>query len=294
MLALFLISLPALALADTAGTGAGNGSGSGGVGGGGLGGIIVVSSSAPATTAQPPAGPVVTSPGSPTTTDPDQWVVMTCTWCLAQGIACSPSGSLANIAPGGPLPDGDSLPLIEYLQGPVGDATPSLPFCSPDAVTTTVPPPPPPSADAVWAAAPLPLAEIELDPSAEGIVQLPTWFWLGNDTAGQAFTLGPINLDGYSLTVTATPVRYIWTFGDGQNATTASSGGPGGASLAAVTHTYSEKGTYNVGVSVVWQGLTTFTYEGKVVSETDLGQYTQSASIKPYEVEEVRALLVGG
>lgn len=282
---------PALA---KAGLGHGGGGwGSGGLGPGGVGGIVgitPVASSVPATTVTSQPSP--TGGWTTTTTVPDTWVTMACTSCLAAGMVCLPDGQIGRIPPGSPLPPGDSVPFVQYLSGPVGDATP-LYFCATAAVTTTtLPPPPVPTA--VWAAAPLPLAEIRFNPSTDGLVQLPTWFWLDNDVAGQPFVLGPIMLDGYSLTVTARPVSYDWSFGDGQSATSQSASPPDGTGPSGISHTYTQKGIYDVSVSVTWEGSTTLTYQGQVVSQRDLGQYRQPAAVRPYQVQEVRSVLLGG
>ena len=101
-------------------------------------------------------------------------------------------------------------------------------------------------------------------------------------------------LDGYALTVTAHPISYHWSFGDGGSTTSESAQGPEGEAAASVSHTYTEKGTYDVAVSVLWTGVMTLTFDGNVVSQRDLGQYLQPQAARPYEVQEVRSVLVGG
>ena len=147
------------------------------------------------------------------------------------------------------------------------------------------PPPPPPSASQVWTEVPLPTPVLKMNPGTAGITQLPSWFWVAD--AG-----GPVSVTtssgDYTVTATAVPVAYRWDFGDGAGALSDSSGGPGDPS---VVHTYSQKGTYGVGVAVEYSGSFTFAGPGGTGS-TALGDYWQPPVSTLYVVQEVRSVLV--
>lgn len=268
--------------------------GRGSLGGGGVSvGIGVVGRLHPPTSSPP----TTVAPGAPNTTTTTSgagsahWVSTPCPSCVSSGIVCLPDGQLGGIAPGSPLPPGDAAPYVTYLEGPLGGT--SAQYTCPSPATATTVPPPPPTGAQVWESAPLPAAEIEFSPSTYGIAQLPTWFWLGNDAGAQAVTLPPIYLDGYSVVLSVHPVAYYWSFGDGATAQSSSNGGPGGAAGAAATHIYTQKGTYDVGVRVVWAG--TYTFSGYGTTETfPLGPVEQPEQTVPFVVQEVKALLVRG
>ena len=93
---------------------------------------------------------------------------------------------------------------------------------------------------------------------------------------------------GYSVTTTATPVAYEWSFGDGATATSGSAGSPDDPS---VTHIYHFKGTYIVNLSIAYTG--TYSYSARAAPGTAaLGQYVQPAGSSPYVVQEVRSVLI--
>jgi hypothetical protein len=135
------------------------------------------------------------------------------------------------------------------------------------------------------------LPKIEFNPESCGIVQLPTWFWLDNDAAGGNLTVGPVGVGGYSVTVTVHPVAYYWDFGDGATAASSSAGEPGSATDASTTHTYLHKGTFQVGVTVVWAGAYTFSGHG-VVQTVAVGPVDQPEVVHRYVVQEIRSVIV--
>jgi hypothetical protein len=161
-----------------------------------------------------------------------------------------------------------------------------------------VPPPVPPVATTVWERASrvqqLPRPQIEINPGAHGLAQLPTWFWLGNDASGVDLTVGvPGGIDGYAVTLRAHPVAYDWTFGDGQTAVSYTAGSAGSGASASATHTYLDNGTFPVGVTVTWAGSYTFTGYG-VTETVPLGPVRQPETVQPYVVQQIRSVLVGG
>lgn len=264
---------------------------SGEFGGGAIGGVLCAgSSSAPGSPAPGSTEvPVSTGAGWTTTSDPDKWVPVLCTWCVADGEVCI-NGALVQVPANSGLPPGYDVPYEEVLEGPVGQATPGPPFC-PATVVTTPPPPPPPPPDAVWASANLPLGKFDMNPKVTGLTQLATWFWMTNDGSGSAVKIN-LALDGYELVVDAYPIRYVWRFGDGSSPlATVTSGSSGGAATAAVVHTYTQAGTYEVSVSVTWQGSEDLAYDGTDLGERNLGQYVGPPEDEPYVVQQARSLL---
>jgi hypothetical protein len=212
-----------------------------------------------------------------------------CTSCLVAGEVCLPNGQLGTVPNLNPnnLPPGDTEPYTVVM---INSSTGAVPPQADQVVCAPPPAPPPPTAGDVLDTAPLPSPEVGFDPGTDGIVQLPTWFWLKNDPAGVNFTVGPISVGGYSVVLTVHPVAYYWSFGDGQTATSHTAGGPGSAAAASTVHTYLEKGTYVVGVSVAWQG--SYTFSGYGFSQTvPLGPVDQTPSVHDYIVQEVRSVL---
>jgi PKD repeat protein len=123
-----------------------------------------------------------------------------------------------------------------------------------------------------------------ISPAKVGITQLPTWFSLGG--VGNTVTV-TARVNGYTVVATAIPLEYEWNFGDGSGATTFV---PGTTSEPAVVHTYRDKATYTITLSVVYSG--SFSYVGPAGPQVvQLGQYWAPASTS-YEVQEVRSVLV--
>ena len=238
-----------------------------------------------------PTAPITSVPARPISVPaPNQpeWVVVVCTTCVAlDGEVCLADGQLATIPRGGGLPPGDSFPFDRQSVEPDGFVLYAGPLeCA------APPAPAPPTAGDVWDHVSLPLPEIEFNPATAGVVQLPTWFWLGNDAAGADLTVGPVGLNGYSVTVTVHPVAYRWDFGDGGTVLTNTSGEAGSASGASATHTYGHKGTFQVGVTVTWAG--SYTFSGyNVVTTASLGPVDQAESLRTYVVQEIRSVIVG-
>ncbi len=147
------------------------------------------------------------------------------------------------------------------------------------------PPPPPPRAAEVEAEVPLPSATIAFNPKTVGLTQLPTLFWARG--VAQPVEVG-IDVGGYTITTDAFPISYEWNFGDGASAVSKTAGS---ASAPAVTHTYSNAGTYKVSVLVEYTG--TFNYAGPGGSGTQsLGDYESGPFSFSYTVQQVRSVLV--
>lgn len=173
----------------------------------------------------------------------------------------------------------------EFNSKGVAIGSPQAVCPGPTATTQPPPPPPPPGPVEVQAEVPLPSAAIAFDPEHVGLTQLPTFFWAQG--VGQTVEV-KAEIDGYSITAEASPISYVWNFGDGTSATSAS---PGSSSGPAATHTYTEAGTYNVSVSVEYSG--TFVYAGAGGTGTEpLGDYYSGPFTVAYVVQQVRSELV--
>lgn len=273
--------------------GAGGG-GSGGGGGWGTGGFVPGGVGA-GVGVNPTATSVPESPDPPpSSVPPFYYVEVPCTECALDGEVCLANGKLGLIPiPPGPdpvdnLPPGDTIPVyVEIVDSAtdkvVGDVGETL--CNPP------PTPPPPSAELVWDTAPLPTPQIEFNPGTFGVTQLATWFWLNNDAEGVDLQVAvPGGVGGYAVTLAVHPVAYYWTFGDGASAVSYTAGGPGSAADASTTHTYTEPGTYSVGLTVAWAGSYTFTGYG-VTETVDLGPVDQAETNQNYVVQEIRSIL---
>jgi PKD domain len=265
--ALALLS-PLMAGDALAGSLGGNGGGCGGFGS--LGPVVGVGagcnggSAATALPSQKATGTASAGPGDTWRPADNDWGYISCPNPVGPNIA----SALQEYGPNGK---------------PIGDP---VVVCPPDGgAGAPAPPPPPPSPAEVWTQVPLPQAALSVNPARVGLTQLASWFWVTG--AGAPVTVSVV-VGGYSVTTTATPVAYQWSFGDGATATTYLPGGPDDPS---VTHTYHFKGTYIVNLSIAYAG--TYSYSGPGGTGTAaLGQYVQPVVSTPYVVQEVRSVLI--
>jgi hypothetical protein len=145
------------------------------------------------------------------------------------------------------------------------------------------PPVPAPSPAEIWEQTPLPRAPVAASPPGTagwpGITRLATRVW--SDAREPA--TAAVTLRGFSAVVTATPIAYAWSFGDGSTAVVASP-------PAAVTFT--RRGDYRVTLFVVWEGRARISYPewGLEVGDIDLGTVTIPEAL-PYHVAEIRSVL---
>jgi PKD repeat protein len=99
----------------------------------------------------------------------------------------------------------------------------------------------------------LPFGDINFQPEADPLVNLPVYFWTQTPTRFTA--LVPI-LD-VVVYVNLTPT-FTWSFGDGGLFVTTMQGAP--FPIGGVTHTYKKSGDYSVNLRVTWNG--TFSVNG--------------------------------
>lgn len=150
---------------------------------------------------------------------------------------------------------------------------------------TTPPPAAPPSAQAVLAAADLPLAQVRTSPAVTGLVGIENWFWYEGPTQVQV----AVNLAGWNATGVARAVAWHWDFGDGASATSEE---PGTAEDPAVTHTYTRKGTRDIVVTVTWAADFTLAGHGLTL-QSGLGSLDLPGEPLPYPLEEREAVVIG-
>ena len=93
----------------------------------------------------------------------------------------------------------------------------------------------------------LPLGDINFQPEADPLVNLPVYFWTQTPTRFTA--LVPI-LD-VVVYVNLTPT-FTWSFGDGALFITTIQGAP--FPIGGVTHTYKKNGDYSVNLRIIWNG----------------------------------------
>jgi hypothetical protein len=141
----------------------------------------------------------------------------------------------------------------------------------------------PPSAAEIWQETPLPRAVVVASPP--GTRAWPAITRLGSDFRSDA--LGPaaasVSLDGYDVDVTAVPIAYAWSFGDGTTVVTTDAGPPRRVA-------YLRRGDFTVTRYVVWEGNAHITAFGGDFGSTYLGTVTIPERV-PYHVSEVRAVL---
>jgi len=96
---------------------------------------------------------------------------------------------------------------------------------------------------------PFPRAAIEVAPAPTSLVNVATAFYAGGE---QTFSQTVTPVPGVSVTVTARPVSWQWTWGDGSPKKTFDT--PGVPRRPVVAHTYSEARDYTASVEVAWKG----------------------------------------
>jgi hypothetical protein len=140
----------------------------------------------------------------------------------------------------------------------------------------------PPSAAEIWERTPLPRVAVHASPPGThawpGITRLGTDFW----SDPLAITTAAVAIDGYAVAVTAVPLAYAWSFGDGTELVT-----PAGERTRLA---YLRRGEFIVTRYVVWEGRARVSAFGLDFGELDLGTVTIPEEV-PYRVAEVRSLL---
>ncbi|HEX5587053.1 MAG TPA: hypothetical protein VFZ17_07070 [Acidimicrobiia bacterium] len=141
----------------------------------------------------------------------------------------------------------------------------------------------PPSAAAIWQETPLPRAVVRASPP--GTRAWPGITRLGSDfrSDGLGPTMAAVSLDGYDVEVTAVPIAYAWSFGDGTDVVTPDAGPPRRVA-------YLRRGDFTVTRYVVWEGTAHLTAFGGDFGTKYLGTVTIPERVL-YHVAELRAVL---
>jgi hypothetical protein len=128
----------------------------------------------------------------------------------------------------------------------------------------------------------LPGGEIGVEPRVRGLANLESFFWV------EGVDQGPVDLEVGGSTVHAEfrVVEYRWSFGGGEPLVTTGPGSPGLESE--VRTTFSRRGFYRVGVTVVW--VAEAFLDGRRVGEVD---DLVSEAETTYPVAELRTVLTG-
>jgi hypothetical protein len=226
----------------------------------------------------------------PTTTSPYHYI-----WVLAQtyfndgnNYLCDAEGDHETLAAGAPIPPGWVELYVQEEETNSGTVVDTSLVCGSEPTPTTLPPPTPEQAWGV-AGTLLPSANIQFSPGDNGLVHLQTWFWLSNDAAGTPVTVTATTGTGQSVTAIVEPVGYNWNFGNGDTGYSTSAGTE---AQPAERYTYVDAGTYEVSVSVVWQGNYYDADDGDLLGA--LGPVTAPASFAPYQVRQIRSVLTAG
>ncbi len=175
-------------------------------------------------------------------------------------------------APAGPGP----APQAPVAPGRGNNTTTTVALPSPEELAAI-------AADKAMSLAPTPV--IEVAPSQVGLTGLDSFVWLKDKPGPITATAG---VPGLTVTAEASPVEYVWDFGDGTDVVSATSGRPWSESLPGdISHLYETKGSYVLGVEVIWEA------RWRVAGGPwqPLGFFANSGS-QPYAVKEVVSALV--
>jgi hypothetical protein len=128
----------------------------------------------------------------------------------------------------------------------------------------------------------LPGGRIRATPSARGLANLHSFFWLENVSQAPV----ELSIAGSTLYAEFRVVEYRWTFGGGETLVTEGPGGPGLESE--VRTSFRRRGVYPVEVTVVW--VAEAFLDGRRVGEVD---DLASRAEMSYPVAELRTVLTG-
>jgi hypothetical protein len=199
------------------------------------------------------------------------------------GTPVVPTGVVA-LAEGAPVPEGASVvgDLVTEV-GEGGIVVVVVPRCVRPGEPLLGAPPSPAE---VWQETPLPRPTVRASPPGTaawpGITRLATFLW------GDAVTdaAAEVSLRGFDVSVTARPIAYAWSFGDGTTAVESDLG----SATAPLRVTFLRRGDYLIDLYVVWEGRARISFAGFVIADVDLGTVTLPERVE-YHVAEVRALL---
>ncbi|HEY0118177.1 MAG TPA: PKD domain-containing protein [Cellulomonas sp.] len=186
-----------------------------------------------------------------------------------------------------PLPEcGDAATLPDLWERPVPDALPGPwrhigpSVCAKSADVT------PAMVLAAFRRLPLAPSPLVVQPDRGWVlVNKPTV--VHADARPQALTT---TILGTTVTVTASPTRFAWDFGDGATLTTTDPGRPWPDGT--LTHAYPRVGAYRIELTTTWSA--TYTLAGDSTARAVPGTATTTSTTAPIVVQERRSHLVAG
>ncbi|MDQ3915309.1 MAG: PKD domain-containing protein [Actinomycetota bacterium] len=132
-----------------------------------------------------------------------------------------------------------------------------------------------------------PRPEIGLAPARVGLTGLDSFFWVADELRPISATA---RAPGLTVTAEARPVRYLWDFGDGSEASTNHPGRPWTRKRPGnVAHLYETKARYSPRVETIWAAR----WRSNGGPWRALGYFSTTGSAS-YPVREVVATLVRG
>jgi PKD domain len=130
-----------------------------------------------------------------------------------------------------------------------------------------------------------PSPELSVAPADIGLTGLDSYFWLEDPPTAISASAG---VPGLTVTASASPVQFVWDFGDGNDKVTETSGTPWTPhSDGDISHLYETKGIYDLSVEVIWAA----SYRINGGPPTSLG-YFSTSDTRTYPVREMVAVLV--
>ena len=95
-----------------------------------------------------------------------------------------------------------------------------------------------------------PAPQLEVAPADVGLAGLPAFFWLAEEPQPISATA---SVRGVTVTATATPTEYAWSFGDGQERRTTHPGRRWTKKRdGSIEHTYEAADSYDLDVTIMW------------------------------------------
>lgn len=175
----------------------------------------------------------------------------------------------------------------ELIDRTTGESLVTRTRCVPLTAPEPEPTPDPPSPASIWDAVPVPTPSVSVNPAGEGVTGLETWLWLEGTTN---LDVGPLSLDGWSVTATAKIQRIVWDMGDGGSVSATRPGGPFNPAASYTYETRSGAQPYTLNATTRWHGTATISGYGVTLTD-DLGTVTMTGS-RAYDVDEIRSVLI--
>jgi PKD domain-containing protein len=130
-----------------------------------------------------------------------------------------------------------------------------------------------------------PTPELRIAPDGVGLTGLPSYFWLAEPPTSITATA---SAGGVTVIAQASPVQFVWTFGDGSQNVTHTAGRPWTRDRpGSIAHTYETRGRYPVAVEVIYHAR----WSVDDAAWSDLGFFS-TADSRTYPVRQIVAVLI--